>query len=48
MKIVIISYVGSITLEHYQEFQKAHQDIFVDEGNINTVQRSDSSENLKN
>jgi len=48
MKIVIISGVKSITLEHCLECQKAQLDIYVDEGCIITVQKSDSSKSLKN
>ncbi|MDP4145375.1 MAG: hypothetical protein Q8936_12975 [Bacillota bacterium] len=48
MKIVIISDIKAITLEHCLECQRAHLDIFVDEGCIITVQKADSCENLKN
>ena len=48
MKIVIISDIKGITLEHCLECQKARLDIFVDEGCVITVQESDSSESFKN
>jgi hypothetical protein len=48
MKIVIIPDIKAITLEHCLECQKAHLDIFVDEGCIITVQESYSNESLKN
>lgn len=48
MKIVIVSGIKAITLEHCLDCQRARLDIFVDEGCVITVQKADSKESLKN
>jgi hypothetical protein len=48
MKIVIVSGVSLITLEHCLECEKAQLDIFVDEGCKITVQKSNPNKSLKN
>ncbi|MBL4935085.1 hypothetical protein JK636_04855 [Clostridium sp. YIM B02515] len=48
MKIVIIPDIRVITLEHCLECQRAHLDIYVDEGCVITVKKADSCKNLKN